>query len=54
MMAMENRPAKVVGASLRAPADSIRKPMPRLPPTVSDNTEPTKASVTATFRLAKR
>ena len=54
MMAMANRPAKVVGASLRALADSMRKPMPLLPPTVSAITEPMKASVIATLRLAKR
>ena len=54
MMAMANRPAKVVGASLRALAESIRKPMPLLPPTVSEITEPMKASVIATLRLANR
>jgi hypothetical protein len=54
MMAMANRPAKVVGASLRALADNIRKPMPLLPPTVSEMTEPMKAKVIATYRLAKR
>jgi hypothetical protein len=43
-----------VDASLRALAGSIRNPMPLLPPTVSEITEPMKASVIATFTLAKR
>src|SRR5690606_3560747 len=54
MMAMAIGPANAVGASLRALADSIRKPMPLLPPTVAEITEPMKASVMATFRLANR
>ena len=49
-----NRPAKTSGTSKLELAIIIRLPMPRLEATVSEITAPTKASVAATFREAKK